>query len=255
VPRQPVPLVALIQASPTEGTAPLTVAFTSQGSAGAITSYIWNFGDGNTDTSNVPSLSHTYTTIGTFIATLTITDTNNKQATASVTIIVDKPHPSTFATKLQASLKFPQVSKDRMSVVLTARNLVMTPQQSREALRDGKFEGVTVRITINNVILPNIQPAPAILLDRKASYKSTSLNVKHNFTRGQIQLTFNKLNLAAIFDQPADPATGKPAIPASDPASTGSRQVAVTVETTDAIYQATFNVLYKSTGKSGNAKN
>ena len=170
-------------------------------------------------------------------------------------IIVDKPHPSTFATKLQASLKFPQASKDRMSVVLTARNLVMTPQQSREALRDGKFEGVTVRITINNVILPNIQPAPAIILDRKASYKSTSLNVKHNFTRGQIQLTFNKLNLAAIFDQPADPATGKPAIPASDPASTGSRQIAVTVETTDAIYQATFNVLYKSTGKSGNAKN
>ena len=255
VPRQPVPLVALIQASPTEGDAPLTVAFTSQGSAGAITSYIWDFGDGNTDTSNVPSLSHTYTTIGTFIAKLTLTDTNNKQATASVTIKVDKPHPSTFATRLQANVKFPQAQKDRMSVVLTARNLVKTAQQSREALRDGTFEGVTVKITINNLILPNIQNAPPIVLDRKASYKSTQLSVKHNFPKGQIVLNFNKQDLAQIFDQPADPATGKPAVPASDPASTGSRQVAVTVETTDAIYQATFTVLYKSTGKSGNARN
>ena len=247
VPRQPVPLVAQIQASPVQGEAPLTVSFTSLGSAGTITSYVWNFGDGSQDTSNTPNLSHTYQSIGTFTASLTITDTNNNQSTASVTITVLKPHPPTFPTHFQAHLAFPSTqNKDKIAFTLTARNLVMTPQQSREALRDGSFEGKTFALTMNGVQLPNAAGAPAIILDRKASYKSSFVTVRHNFTQGQIIVTVSKQNLAAIFDG---------TLPASDPAGSGVKPVAITIETPDAIYQTTVNATYKTNAKTASAHN
>jgi PKD repeat protein/subtilisin family serine protease len=247
VPRQPVPLVAQIQASPIQGEAPLTVSFTSQGSAGTITSYVWNFGDGTQDTSNVPSLSHTYESIGTFTASLTITDANNNQSTASVTITVLKPHPATFPTRFQAHLVFPSIAdKDRVSFVLTARNLVMTAQQSREALRDGTFEGKTFNLTINGVNIPNISGVAPIILDRKASYKSFFISVRHNFTQGQIIVTLSKQDLSGIFQ-------GNP--PPSDPVSSGVKSVKITIETPDAIYESTFNATFKSNGKTASARN
>ena len=52
--------------SDTVGCIPFTVSFTNTSSNG--TSYLWNFGDGNTSTSFNPS--HTYTTTGTFMVTL-----------------------------------------------------------------------------------------------------------------------------------------------------------------------------------------
>ena len=67
-------------ASPTSGTAPLTVNFTDQ-STNNPTSYQWNFGDG--DTSTLQNPSHTYNTNGTYTVTLTAnnnygSDTENK---------------------------------------------------------------------------------------------------------------------------------------------------------------------------------
>jgi hypothetical protein len=71
------------------GTAPLEVNFDAAGSSdsdGSITTYLWNFGDGSSSTSSVTS--HTYTTPGTFVATLTVTDNGGATGTASVTILV-----------------------------------------------------------------------------------------------------------------------------------------------------------------------
>jgi PKD repeat protein len=63
--------------TPTSGTAPLTVAFTSICSD--TTSYHWDFGDGTTSTQQHPS--HTYTTPGTY--TVTLTGTNLYGSTVS----------------------------------------------------------------------------------------------------------------------------------------------------------------------------
>ena len=57
-------------ASPTSGTAPLTVQFTNQ-SSGHITSRQWDFGDG--ETSRYDSPSHTYQSAGTYTVKLTVT--------------------------------------------------------------------------------------------------------------------------------------------------------------------------------------
>ncbi|MFZ9935789.1 MAG: DUF1566 domain-containing protein [Luteolibacter sp.] len=63
-------LVAGFTGTPVSGTAPLTVNFTDA-STGTITSRLWDFGDGATSTATNPS--HTYTSTGSFTASLTVT--------------------------------------------------------------------------------------------------------------------------------------------------------------------------------------
>jgi len=71
------PPVASINADQTEGQAPLSVNFSSDGSndpEGRSLTYSWNFGDGNTKTGSGPH-AHTYTECGkTFTAVLEVTD-------------------------------------------------------------------------------------------------------------------------------------------------------------------------------------
>jgi PKD repeat protein len=84
VPLPPVP-VANFTATPTTGTAPLTVQFTDA-STGA-TSWSWVFGDGGTSTSQNPS--HSYMMAGTYNATLTVTNpggSSSKELQIPVTI-------------------------------------------------------------------------------------------------------------------------------------------------------------------------
>ena len=72
-------------ASPTTGTAPLTVSFTNL-SSGSVTAWAWTFGDGGTSTDASPS--HTYTTAGTYTVKLTVTNStgsNTKTQSGSST--------------------------------------------------------------------------------------------------------------------------------------------------------------------------
>lgn len=66
------PLQADFTAVPRFGLAPLLVQFTDQ-STGGIISRRWDFGDGSTSTALNPS--HTYTALGYYTVTLTVTDT------------------------------------------------------------------------------------------------------------------------------------------------------------------------------------
>lgn len=62
--------------TPTSGIEPLVVSFSSAGTGdadGSIVSYNWDFGDGSPDATTA-NASHTYTTPGTYEATLTVTD-------------------------------------------------------------------------------------------------------------------------------------------------------------------------------------
>jgi len=65
------PPTADFGAHPTSGVVPLTVQFTDQ-STGEITSWAWDFGDGNTSTVQNPS--HTYATLGNYTVSLTVTN-------------------------------------------------------------------------------------------------------------------------------------------------------------------------------------
>jgi PKD repeat protein len=86
------PPIARATATPSSGTAPLTVAFngsTSSDADGTIASYAWAFGDGTTGTG--VSASKVYTTVGTYTATLTVTDSAGATTSTSVVVTVSAP--------------------------------------------------------------------------------------------------------------------------------------------------------------------
>lgn len=84
------PPTAVLNVSPTSGYAPLTVNVNSTGSTdpdGTIVSYEWNFGDGQT--ASGPAFSKVYTTPGTYVITLKVTDNSGMSATKSATVTVN----------------------------------------------------------------------------------------------------------------------------------------------------------------------
>jgi glucose/arabinose dehydrogenase len=83
---------AVATASPTSGPPPLAVSFDGTGSTdpdGDTLSYAWDLdGDGAYDDSTSPRPTYTYTTAGTYTASLRVTDTRNLSDTATVPITV-----------------------------------------------------------------------------------------------------------------------------------------------------------------------
>jgi serralysin len=80
---------AVISATPTSGVGPLTVNFNGSGSNdpdGSIVSYAWSFGDGGTSTAQNPT--RTYSTPGTYVAMLTVTDNRGGTDSETVSIVV-----------------------------------------------------------------------------------------------------------------------------------------------------------------------
>jgi PKD repeat protein len=62
--------------TPTTSEATVTLdASASSSPVGSIATYAWNFGDGQTQTTTSPTISHTYATSGTFTVTLKVTNT------------------------------------------------------------------------------------------------------------------------------------------------------------------------------------
>jgi PKD repeat protein len=87
--------MAAATASPTSGAVPLLVSFDGRGSSdpdGTISTFAWNFGDGTTGTG--PTMNHTYTTTGVFVATLTVTDNSGATAWATREILVNPAPPT-----------------------------------------------------------------------------------------------------------------------------------------------------------------
>ena len=86
---------AVAAANKTSGPAPLAVTFSSAGSSdpegGALT-YSWAFGDGTTSTAANPT--KTYTTNGTYTATLTVRDPQGATGTSGVSISVGNTAPT-----------------------------------------------------------------------------------------------------------------------------------------------------------------
>ncbi len=81
------PPVAAASANPQSGAAPLSVQFSSDGSHdpdGSIVAYAWDFGDGGSLTEANPS--YTYNAVGTYNATLTVTD--DAGASQSDTLVI-----------------------------------------------------------------------------------------------------------------------------------------------------------------------
>ncbi|NOX80936.1 MAG: PKD domain-containing protein [Deltaproteobacteria bacterium] len=87
-----IPPTAVVSSSSTVGDAPLQVHLDGSGSTdsdGTILSYKWDMGDGGTATG--PKVTYTYTTAGSFNATLTVTDDGGLTDSISTPVIVREP--------------------------------------------------------------------------------------------------------------------------------------------------------------------
>jgi glucose/arabinose dehydrogenase len=92
------PPIAVATATPTSGSAPLTVSFNGTGSRdpeGAALTYAWDLdGDGAYDDAATATATFTYTVQGSYTARLRVTDNAGSSATASVTITVGNTPPT-----------------------------------------------------------------------------------------------------------------------------------------------------------------
>lgn len=90
--------MAWFEATPVRGYAPLTVEFTDL-SVGQVDTWSWDFGDNSSSTA--PNPTHTYTTPGTYQATLTVTGPDGTDTyTHAPKIVVSEPpvvHPLPFS--------------------------------------------------------------------------------------------------------------------------------------------------------------
>ncbi|MBN1489225.1 MAG: S8 family serine peptidase [Phycisphaerae bacterium] len=87
--------LASVTATPSAGSVPLTVLF----SGGAIdpqgreiVTYAWDFGDASTGSG--PSVEHTYTTLGQYLAKLTVRNSLGYQGTATILVRVEEAKPA-----------------------------------------------------------------------------------------------------------------------------------------------------------------
>jgi len=119
--------VANAAANATSGYAPLAVGFSSAGSSdsdGSIASYSWAFGDGTSSTSSNPS--HTYSTPGSYIAVLTVTDNQGVQGTSSPVTITTQQDPTKLPDMIVSSLTA-SVSGTSITVKDTTKNQGLSP--------------------------------------------------------------------------------------------------------------------------------
>ncbi|MFF5115014.1 ThuA domain-containing protein [Streptosporangium sp. NPDC000509] len=91
------PPVARVSADKTDGPAPLTVQFSSQGSSdpdGKPITYSWDFDGNGTSDSTDANPSHTYTQAGQYSAVLTVSNADGVTATANLPITVGNTRPT-----------------------------------------------------------------------------------------------------------------------------------------------------------------
>jgi glucose/arabinose dehydrogenase len=102
------PPTAVINASPTSGTPPLTVGFTSTGSSdpeGSPLSYSWDLnGDGTFGDATGPTASYTYTASGVYHPALRVSDNQGASDTDSTTITVGNTAPTAVIDSPSSSL-------------------------------------------------------------------------------------------------------------------------------------------------------
>ena len=115
------PPVAAAQGAPTSGLAPLTVQFTSTGTAdpdGDALTYAWAFGNGQTATG--PSPSVVYPNAGAFTARLTVTDARGASSTADVPVSVRATGAPPTAAISQPALGTRALSGQTITLAATA---------------------------------------------------------------------------------------------------------------------------------------
>ncbi|WP_400073592.1 PKD domain-containing protein [Zobellia russellii] len=142
--------IAVVDASPSSGTAPLKVNFTGNNSSDdeEVKNYGWNFGDGSS--SNEANPSHTFEKAGTFKVVLTVQDAQGKIDTEETTITVK--------------------AKENNAPTAVAKASVTSGEAPLKVTFDGKESSDDIGVT-------------SYLWDFKDGDKGSSSSTSHTFTK------------------------------------------------------------------------
>jgi PKD repeat protein len=132
--------VAKASATPTSGTVPLAVSFSSAGSSdadGSIAAYAWDLdGDGQYDDSSAQNPSSTYSNAGTYTARLRVTDNQGAQAVSNTVEIVAAPAPSQPPTIDLVDVYLLEMGKYEARVIQVVRNtLDLTQNEAKDLVQ------------------------------------------------------------------------------------------------------------------------
>jgi parallel beta-helix repeat protein len=138
----PQPPIAIFTFTPEYPLKDKTVTFDATSSLdrdGSITSYKWNFGDGNITTTTDPIITHIYTATGTYQVNLTITDNDGltHSTTKPITAIEDSTPPTT--THDYDSLWH----TSDFTITLTATDDLSGVAETYYKINDGPIQNVT----------------------------------------------------------------------------------------------------------------
>jgi hypothetical protein len=153
--------VANIDASPTEGNAPLTVNFTGNFSGGnAPFTYFWNFADSNNST--LQNVSHTFTSAGSYNVSFTVNDTDGDADTDYVLITVNAATNLTNGTQTLSLNEFFDFSTGNTSNNVTGDIGFVNSTNLSKLIIDGDFDGNgTKQVNWRNVShIDNISTCP-----------------------------------------------------------------------------------------------
>jgi alpha-tubulin suppressor-like RCC1 family protein/subtilisin family serine protease len=148
---------ASVQASPTSGNAALLVSFNGTGSSdpdGTVASYAWNFGDGQTGSG--ATVTHLYTTPGSFVAMLTVTDNLGATGSATVSITVNAANlaptftsPSTAQGALGSPFRYTLSASGAAPISYSVSNLPAGLSFSGNAITGTPTTGGTFYVTLS----------------------------------------------------------------------------------------------------------
>ncbi|MFS4445160.1 PKD domain-containing protein [Maribacter sp. 2307UL18-2] len=144
--------VAIINATPENGNAPLEVIFDAASSTDdvAVESYLWDFGDGSpTSTETAPT--HTFVTAGTYVVSLTVADGEGLSNTQTVTIVVGEAgksdvvgmllvNPADKVAQVRIIDKGPGVSKVAKIYVHDSAGRLVATHKGGDIVASGLYE-------------------------------------------------------------------------------------------------------------------
>jgi len=258
----PPPLTVSIFASPTSGSAPLPVTFAASGT-GSKVKYSWFFPDDNSVQNDRAVAEHTFKTSGVHLVKLTAVDSFGEtiQVTKAITVSKREVHSFGASASVKVDLttgtrsddiQLSMIANDPIKTIgdlVAAKGYIWprTRQQSREAIRDGEFEGKRYRLSLirtvgqGETLQTFTYDIENILLDRRASYKKPETQLSLNLLTGEVKVRLKGTDL--------DNKLGM------DFVTTGPLRLTLKLEGDLAVYSADYEVPFTSNGFKGTGKN
>ncbi|GAA2109825.1 hypothetical protein GCM10009780_64570 [Actinomadura alba] len=148
-----------VAANPNQGTAPLPVSFSATATdpdGDTPLTYKWDFGVAGAPEPTTPEASHTYTTPGTYTASVTVTDAKGAATKESVSIKVNAPNVACLSGRSDDFLG-DSLDRDRWSVIRENQDLRVSGGNLVIPTSNTDIYGTQAGDTPNIVV----QPAPA----------------------------------------------------------------------------------------------